>query len=721
MLSVLFGAAVTLAAAWCCGQVVVARGRVALTRGERALYALVLGAAVLSLVLFAMAALGVVSDGSLLALAAAACLAAWRWGRTPVEDATAGAPLQGVWRWLFAPIWAIFAGIAVLHTMAPEMSPDGSSYHLGVIARYYRAGGFVSIPHLMYGQMPQGFDILYMMAFAFGRHSAAALVHCGFLLALPWLLLRIGQRAGHAAAGAAAGLLVMLSPVVLIDGASAYNDVALAVVAVAAFGLALRKDTPAWCVGLLAGFAFTIKYTAFVAAPWLLLLTWRRGWRAQVALAGAAGAVVAPWLLRNAMLYGNPVAPFYSKWFPNAFMHESFEESYRAWMAWYDGLERWSQVPWALTVDGGVLGGLLGPVFLLAPVALLAARSALGRRALLAAFLFGLPWVANVGTRFLIPALPFAGLALALALPGRVLPALVVLHALASLPPVVDRYAGEHAWRIKELYPRVALRLEDPKAFMAREWPPFRRAALIESATGEGAVVAVGSPVPESYTSRETRVLYLSAQGERVADLLLTPLIREFQPLHRFRFEFEEQALRAVRVVQTAQGEADIWNISEMNLHTRDGVLPRGSGWGLRASAFPWDVGFAFDGSPVTRWRSWRALRAGDWIEVDLGASRRLTAVTLDMATDQWSAQMKLEGLGADGQWRELGAAPVRTERPPPLELRRMAVEELKRMGITHVMVVEGDRGWEDFRDNADLWGISEAGRVDDTRLYRLE
>ncbi|HRJ22045.1 MAG TPA: hypothetical protein PLF84_23580, partial [Bryobacteraceae bacterium] len=75
MLSVLFGAAVTLAAAWCCGQVVVARGRLALTRGERPLYALVLGAAVLSLVLFAMAALGVVSDGSLLALAAVAGVA----------------------------------------------------------------------------------------------------------------------------------------------------------------------------------------------------------------------------------------------------------------------------------------------------------------------------------------------------------------------------------------------------------------------------------------------------------------------------------------------------------------------------------------------------------------------------------------------------------------------------------------------------------------------
>ena len=43
-----------------------------------------------------------------------------------------------------------------------------------------------------------------------------------------------------------------------------------------------------------------------------------------------------------------------------------------------------------MTIRGGVLGGLLGPVFLLAPIGLLALRWRLGRRALMAALVFAI-------------------------------------------------------------------------------------------------------------------------------------------------------------------------------------------------------------------------------------------------------------------------------------------------------------------------------------------
>lgn len=721
--SVLFGAGVTVAVAWCFGQVLLARLRLGLSRGERPFYALALGAAVLSLALFAMAALRVIYDASLLALGLLAAFTAWRWGRSG-EAAKPLEPLPRGWRVLFWAVWLPFAAIALLHAMAPEMSPDGSSYHLGVISRFYRAHGFIPMPHLMYGQMPQGFDILFLMAFAFGRHSAAALVHCTFLLALPWLALRIGQRAGHAVAGATAGLMVMASPVVMIDGASAYNDVALAFVLLAAFGLTLHKTDSALPLGLLTGYAFTIKYTAAVALPWAaaaLLAGGGRAWRRLAVFSGAAAVAVAPWLLRNALTYGNPVAPFFSRWFPNPFMHDSSEQDYREWMRWYDGLERASQLPWALTVDGLHLGGLLGPVFLLAPLGLLALRHPLGRRALLAGAVFALPYAANVGTRFLIPALPFLSFALALAWPARALPVLLIGHAVLSLPPVVDRYCADQAWRISKLYPRAAFRLEDPREFMAREWPPYRLAALIEQATPANAVVFAPIPPPDAYTSREVRSAHLSAEGDRLAELLLMPLIRDRQPLHRLQFDFDERELRAVRVVQTAGSGNDVWSVAEMHVLGPAGPLPRGPEWRLRASAFPWEIPFAFDNSPVTRWRAWQRLKPGTSIEVDFGAARRVRAVTLDMSADQWAVRLRLEGRDAQARWAALGGEPSLSQRPPPLGLRRMAVEEMKRSGVTHLLLTEHNFRWEDFRDNEDLWGIREAGRVDNARLYRLE
>ncbi len=84
---------------------------------------------------------------------------------------------------------------------------------------------------------------------------------------------------------------------------------------------------------------------------------------------------------------------------------------------------------WILTV-GGQLGGQLGPVFLLAPLALLTLRTSVGRRLLLAGLIITLPYPQNIGARFLIPVLPFVAMGIALSLEfSRALQAVVVLTA----------------------------------------------------------------------------------------------------------------------------------------------------------------------------------------------------------------------------------------------------------------------------------------------------
>ncbi len=79
--------------------------------------------------------------------------------------------------------------------------------------------------------------MLFLFAFAFGKHSAAAMVHFAFLLALVWQMIAYSRRAGFPLPGICAALLVFASPVVGIDASSAYNDVALACVAFTLFCL----------------------------------------------------------------------------------------------------------------------------------------------------------------------------------------------------------------------------------------------------------------------------------------------------------------------------------------------------------------------------------------------------------------------------------------------------------------------------------------------------
>ncbi len=120
-------------------------------------------------------------------------------------------------------------------------------------------------------------------------------------------------------------------------------------------------------------------------------------------------------MIKNQMFGGNPFAPFANRLFPNPYVHVSFEEMYRSHLRHYL-LASWVQAPWELTVKGERLQGFFGPVFLLLPLGLLSLRGREGRRLALAGAIFALPWFLNIGTRFLIPALPPLTLALALAL-----------------------------------------------------------------------------------------------------------------------------------------------------------------------------------------------------------------------------------------------------------------------------------------------------------------
>ncbi|MFN7922886.1 MAG: hypothetical protein U0Q16_22460 [Bryobacteraceae bacterium] len=720
---ILFGAAFTAATSFSFGKLLLRRLRLPLFRQEEYAFAFLLGSACLSWIIFALASVHLLYKGMFVAIGAVAIAAAWR---SPFEGESLP-PLPKSLVWMSAPLFAAFGVLCFAHAMAPEMSPDGTAYHLGLVGRYYRERGFSHITTNMYANLSQGVEMLFVFAWAFGKGSAAALTHLSFLFALAWSVLCYGRRFGFPHAGMAAALIVFVTPVIGIDAASAYIDLGVAAVIFGLFYLVhiwdeKRTTALVTAIGVLAGFAFAIKYTAFLALPYAMAaFVRRRAWSALPRVALAASLWIAPWMIKNAIVVDNPVSPFANRIFRNPYIHVSFEEEYRVHMRNYDNLRSYWDIPLELTVRGHVLCGLLGPLFLLTPLALVALRKPHGARLVLAAAVFGSVYATNIGTRFLIPAVPFIALALALTLERwrTLLAAVTLAHAVLSWPDILKTYCATYAWRLDRIWYKQALRIESEEGFLTRMWPNYVTARMIEQYTPANARVLSWNQVAEAYSTRDIVVPYQSAEGAVLGGIFWTPMIPEYQPTDANTFALPGQPVRRIRVRQTATGE-NHFTVCEMRLLRRGREIPRAPTWRLRAWTQPWDVQLAFDNSPVTRWSSWERIHPGMYVEMDLDPPVAVDTVSLEMSNDQSEVRLALDWEDASGRKTTIDK-PVKIEIPAPLALRREATAVLKSRGITHLSIADYDFGAKDVAARQQDWGVSLVGRRNDVSLYAID
>ena len=626
-----------------------------------------------------------------------------------------------------APAFAIYFILYFFNSMAPEISFDGSRYHLGLAGRYLREHGFHRITDNLYASLSQGVEMLYLYAFAFGRHSGAAMVHFAFLLVLVWLMLRYASRAGFPVAGAAGALLVFASPIVGADGTSAYNDVAVAAIGFGLFCLLQqwseeRSGRLLVAIGLVAGFAYAAKYTAWIGVPYALgYVAWKsRSFRNVLVVALCAALAIAPWMAKNWLWIDNPLAPFFNGLFPNPYLTVAFEREYRHHMAWYGLQNRWD-LPMQATVRGS-LSGLLGPVFLLSPVALVSLRRPEGRQLLLAALVFGANYFSNIGTRFLIPPLPFVALAMALALSRipRAAVALALVHAVISWPAIVRRYCAPDAWHLARIPFNAALRIVPEERFLQSNLPDYGVDRMLEQAAAAGSTIFSFTPIPESYTSRKIQVAYESSAGVENRATLWTGFVPDYAPTLRLRFRFMRRRLRAIRLTQTNTKGDETWSIDELRIFDGARELARDPGWRWTAQPYPWGIERVWDNRPITFWMCGDTLRRGEFVRIDFGGAQAADSVLIESAPNQWGLRLELEGQDETGKWQPLSSAPEMGDVPTPPALRRAAAEEVKRRGIDYLLIFDGEFGAGDFRDNADLWGMVPAGEYRGARLYRL-
>ncbi|MBS1876063.1 MAG: glycosyltransferase family 39 protein [Acidobacteria bacterium] len=727
VLYILLGTGLTFGASYSLGALLLARLRLRLHREEQRFFAFIAGSACLSSIIFFLNVAGLARKWVFVTLSAAA-IAAGVWKRVWRSGAQPLPALPKFWRWSFWAIFTVFTWLYLSQAMAPESSADGVSYHVALAARYLREHRFPGITTNIYANLSEGVEMLFEFAFAFGRNSAAAMVEFLFLLSLPFGILSFARRAGRPVAGVVAALLAYLSPVVARSGTVAYNDAAGAVVVFAMFyaiQLWREQQDDRWLAvaGMLAGFGYGVKYTlgigcvyAFGVVAWTC---WRRRkpmLRPAAVLTLCATAWVAPWMVKNAVTVGNPVSPFANRLFPNPYVSVAFEDDYTSYLRKYDNVTP-RQIPWEVAVHGERLAGLLGPVFLLAPLALVALRWPLGRELLLAAAVFLLPYPNNIGCRFLMPALPFVALAMAMAAEvwAPVAALLLAAHAVLSWPPVTARYTGQYAWRITQPAWEAALRKVPEDQYLRGALQDYDIGVAIEQNVPPGERILSASLANQSYQRREVLAPYQSTFAAMMYDTLLRATQDDMKAEARNTFRFPAATVRRLRIALSAQTVL-AWTIGEIRVYEGEREVARDALWRLRASANPWYVQKAFDNSLVTMWSSDVRGAAGMFIDIDFGRPVKVDRVAVYEPRTLTDAMMRIEGDG-----RLLSKDWDQEMVPLPPRMRRAATEELKVNGVGWLVFRDGEFKADDLLTRYAQWGVKQVAERNGYRLWRIE
>ncbi|MEN6602141.1 MAG: phospholipid carrier-dependent glycosyltransferase [Bryobacteraceae bacterium] len=713
ILSIVFAALLTLLTAYGLGRLWFRKNEVPHE------IVLAVGAALLSLLVFGLLAVGLAGKVAFAAVAAAGISAL-----VLLRDRIKRPAMR-----FSRPLWMLlpFGVLYLVHALAPEIQPDAAGYHLGNVAEYLRPGRFPDTVDF-YEILPHGVEMLFAFAFSFGGHSAAKLVHFALFAASVPLIFSLGKRLGlEQPIPAFAAVFYAVTTVVGTTGTCAYVDAALAFYAMAAVYLVVRWHEEGSTIllvsaGLAAGFCYGVKNTGGVVAAgvavWLLA---RRQWKAAAIFSVSAAAMIAPWMVRAYLMTGNPVAPLFNRIFPNPYFRVVSEEWLASNMRLYGG-GSWVERIKDLAICGRSSLGLLGPMWLLAPLALIALRRPAGRLLVCAAVIAGAPYYLNTSARFLIPALPFLGLAIFMSLPRRLSWALVAAHAVLSWPAVVSLYADTYVWRLRGWPVAAALRIEPEQDYLRRTLGEYRMAEVINRSTPPGARILDLHGTAAAYTERQMSLFYESAETEACVDAMRFGLYQHLQPLHDLVADWPEAQFTALRIRQEAAGVTN-WSIAELGFYRGNHRLQPSARWLLDAWPNIWDAPLALDNNLTTFWATLGPAKPGMFLETQFDQPQWLSGATVTCPRIEQNVRIAIYGRILDGTWRLL------CDRPTPqirrdADLRVEATRAIRHRGFQYIVapISGGGNGLtgHDMLDAPWRWGVARIACVGNLCLFRI-
>ncbi|MEN8164010.1 MAG: hypothetical protein ABFS37_07770 [Acidobacteriota bacterium] len=193
----------------------------------------------------------------------------------------------------------------------PVIDSDGLRYHLGLPKLFLLEGRVFLYPWDVVGAYPQGAEMFYLLGLSLGPAEAAKWLH--FLVVCLGVAALVMMVGGRRSGGLLGGLAYAATPAVLAGAGAAFIDgFSMLHIAVAAVGLKRRLNTGA--VGLALAGALWSKWTVGPAVAGCLVvvvLEAARGrkWRSAFAVLAPIVLVLAPVMIRNTIVTGDPFFP----------------------------------------------------------------------------------------------------------------------------------------------------------------------------------------------------------------------------------------------------------------------------------------------------------------------------------------------------------------------------------------------------------------------------
>jgi hypothetical protein len=335
------------------------------------------------------------------------------------------------------------------------------------------------------------------------------------------------------------------------------------------------------------------------------------------------------------------------------------------------------------------------------------------------------PWWINTGTRFLIPALAFASLAMFAVLPRGLAWVAVVVQMALAWPGVVELWTQAGAWRLRGVPWRAALRVEPEPAYLHRVVPEYRVAEMVRANTRRGdRILDLETGAAWAYFEATPLVPWQSAAADRAAACLRVGAVADATAFWEGTVRWSRQPLLAVRARLVDEGAPGPWRVQELAVLDSGKTLRPRDSWEAEARPNSWEAPLAFDGNLVSHWQTWRPASPGMFVGLHFPKPLDLEGARVVLFQPQQGTVVAVDGLTVEGtMWKTLAEVPWGSM--PWLNHRRTAMRAVQREGFRYILTRSSDEGLgqigRDLVDRPTDWGLAQIGAAEGVFLLRIE